>query len=149
MEKLIFKHENALIAAIQEHGETIIDRFESFDHEHDCIEPEVMEVCHKSYDGFMSMNNGGYRAKIPCILQYTVGNGVTFKNEAIAKELDSAHNMGLGSALESFLELNASALAAHYTAAELAEDKESASTMFNKGEFINTNVNYHDLYEKT
>lgn len=96
------------------------------------LEPEVEEIPHQSYDGFIPFTNGGYRMMLMSDLATVNGTGYGPSNEHVRDSIEETIADSLQDAVNSFVEDNREALLEHFSGEEIE----------------NNDVNYHSLYDK-
>jgi hypothetical protein len=99
-----------------------------------CVDTQVNEICHTSYDGFIPFTNGGFDLTVPTDLRSMWGSGSGPSNEAIDKELQRVIETSQQDALEQFVQDKREELSKFFTDAQLDDPKYD-------------DINYHDLYE--
>jgi hypothetical protein len=97
------------------------------------VTPNVNEIPHESYSGFIPFTNGGITIMAHLSLDYLVGTGKGFVNEDVTKQIDDTVDYCYTGAREQFIEENREALSQAFTKKELDENSD--------------NINYHSLYE--
>lgn len=97
------------------------------------LSPEVEDVAHESYDGFIPFTNGGLSVMVMNDLRSAWGSGETFAEEA-QDDIEKAIDYSLGFAMDSFIDDSMDKLKAIYG----TDDKDKLKEI----------VSYHDLYDR-
>jgi len=99
-----------------------------------CIDKEVNDIGHTSYDGFIPFTNGGFDLTVPTDLRSTWGSGDYPANKKVREYLEGVVETSQQDALEAFVQENKSVFEAMFPDADL--DKPTYDL-----------INYHDLYD--
>lgn len=99
-----------------------------------CVDTQVNDICHTSYDGFLPYTNGGFDLTVPTDLMSTWGSGSGPGNKKVSEYLDSVIETSQQDALESFVQENKSVFEAMFPDADLDEPTYDL-------------INYHKLYD--
>jgi len=99
-----------------------------------CIDTQVNDICHTSYDGFIPFTNGGFDLTVPTDLCSAWGSGSYPANEKARKYLKGVIETSQQDALESFVQENKSIFE------ELFPDQDLDNPKYDL-------INYHRLYD--
>lgn len=99
-----------------------------------CVDTQVSEIEHKSYDGFIPFTNGGFQLTLPTDLRSAFGSGSMPSNKNVSGELERVIEAVLKDSLKEFCLKNAAKLSELFTDEEIMEASDDV-------------INYHVLYE--
>jgi hypothetical protein len=99
-----------------------------------CVDTQLQEICHTSYDGFIPFTNGGFDLTLPTDLHYVYGSGNGPANKKVSDEIDKVIEQSLQDALEAFCEKNSEKLGFYFLIDQIKNPNADV-------------INYHSLYD--
>lgn len=99
-----------------------------------CIDTQINDICHTSYDGFIPFTNGGMDLTVPTDLRSAWGSGSFPCNKKVREYLEGVIESSQQDALESFVQENKSVFEKLFPDADLDNPTYDL-------------INYHALYD--